>query len=519
MGTQPENISMRVCVIIVLSISCFFSLFGQPIYNIEDFGAKGDGATLNTEAINRAIRQCHQDGGGTVWFPAGKYLTGSFEILSNIELKLDAGCTVLASPNLEDYHDLGVKSENRSLAFIYADSAENISISGRGVIDGNDMAFFNADSLGPEWFIDPSVIRQGQDFKVRFPDGPLGERKRPGMLLMLIRCSNVVIEDVTVLNAPNWNIHLACCKYVDIHNINVRCSLMVPNASGIDVSQSQHIRISGCTFIAGDDAIAISPCADGFCNEEASDIVVTNCTMESRSAGVRLGWAQNDIRNCVFQNLVINGNRGICINARMGETIENVIFSDIIINTRLHTGWWGKAEPIHISQIKLDLPEEEKHYDEKNALIKNISFSNIIINSEAGILLYSYYPDAIQDIRFDGINMTMRPGKYLKYSGGNFDLRPTHDIKLAVFKHDIPAFYFKGTKDVSVNNFSLKMEGEFPSYYTNGIYGETFSGFRLSGSRFNMPTDDKNSSILLKNGDGVTIDPSIKSVELKNVNN
>lgn len=489
----------------------------QVVYNVHDFGATGDGKSLDTKAINSAIIECNKNGGGTVWFPPGKYLSGSIEILSNITLDLEAGCLIKASPNLSDYHDLGIKSENRSTSFIYAKNAQNISITGRGTIDGNDMAFFNPDSLGPEWFVDYTVVRQGEDFKVRFPDGPLGEKKRPGMLMTFISCENMLIEGITVQNAPNWNIHLACCKFVDITNIKVLNSLLVPNADALDVSQSQHVHISGCTLISGDDGIAISPCADGFCEGEASDITVTNCTIESRSAAIRLGWAQSSIRNCVFQNLVLKSNRGICINARMGETIENIIFSDIIINTRLHTGWWGKAEPVHISQMPLHDSYDTEEYDVKDALIRNISFSNLIIESEAGILLYSYFPNAIRDIRFNGISMDIKKGEYTKYSGGNFDLRPSHDKKLAVFAHDIPAFYFKGTKNLSVKDFTLKWDGELPDYYTNSIYGEDFSGFILKSSSLSVPKGKDYTPIYLKNGANVNIDAPKEYIKQENI--
>ncbi len=480
-------------------------LSAQTVYNICDFGAKGDGLTLNTESIGKAIATCHERGGGTVLFPPGTFLSGSFEIPDNVDLKLESGCRLLASPDLKDYDDMGMKTENRSTSFIRAIHASNISITGNGIIDGNGMAFFDPDSLGPEWFVDYDRVRQGKEFKVRFPDGPLAEKKRPGMLMAFVECENLILDGFTVENAPNWNIHLGCCKYVNIHNVTVLNSLLVPNADGLDISQSRHIHISGCTIIAGDDGIAISPCSDGFCEGEASDITVANCTIESRSAAIRLGWAKSSIRNCVFQNLVLNSNRGILINAREGETIENILFSDIIINTRLHTGWWGKAEPVHISQMPLDTSYEMSGSDNRNAVIRNIRFSDMIINSEAGILLYSFSPGAISDIYFDGIVMKIKKGKYVEFSGGNFDLRPSFDRSLSVFAHDIPAFFFHGTKNVSINEFSLSWSEGLPDYYSNAVYGEEFDGFRLSGSSLTLPPGSGMPLIILKDGKDVSI--------------
>lgn len=514
---KTNYIRMKIILSIIWTIFFAQILPAQQVSNICDFGAKGDGQSMNTKAISQAIKACSDKGGGAVSFPSGTYLSGSFEILSNVTLNLEAGCKILASPNLKDYDELGLKTENRSTSFIWAKNAKNITITGRGIIDGNDMAFFNPDSLGPEWFVDYDLVRQGKEFKVRFPDGPLGEKNRPGMLMAFIGCENLLFEGITVQNAPNWNIHLACCKYVDFTNIKVLNSLLVPNADGMDISQSQHVHVSGCTLIAGDDGIAISPCSDGFCDGEASDISVTNCTIESRSAAIRIGWAKTSIRNCVFQNLVLTSNRGICINAREGEIIENILFSDIIINTRLHTGWWGKAEPIHISQMPLDNSYETSGINYKNALIRNIRFSDIMINSEAGILLYSYYPNAIQDISFDGITMRIKNGKYTEFSGGNFDLRPSNDRKLGIFSHDIPAFYFKGTKNIAIHNFSVIWPEKMPDYYTNAIFGEDFDGFRISQSALSVPPGKDLPFVHLKNGSNVNVDENLKSVKKENI--
>ncbi len=486
-------------------------------FDVKDYGAVGDGKFLNTESINAAIKDCHNSGGGTVRFPSGVYLSGSIQILSSVTLELDAGAKILASPNLEDYDDLGVKSEGRSTSFIWAKRAKNISIVGRGVIDGNDMAFFDADVTGPEWQVDYSVVRQGNDFKVRLPDGPLKTKDRPGMLMTFIECENMLFEGITVQKAPNWNIHLACCKYVDFTNIKVLNSLLVPNSDGLDISQSQHVHISGCTIIAGDDGIAISPCADGFCDGEARDITVTNCTIESRSAAIRLGWAKSRIGDCVFQNLILNSNRGICINGRLGETIENIIFSDLIINTRLHSGWWGKAEPIHISEMPLDNSYEDAEKRREHSLIQNIRFSNIQINSEAGVLLYAFHPGSIRNISFDGVDMQISNGKFQQYSGGNFDLRPSKDHKLSVFAHDIPAIYLKGTKDISIRNYSVQWLDEMPDYYTNAIYGEDFDGLLIEDVQLAVPPGTTHPEAYLKNGKNCRLDNRIKSIEKKNI--
>jgi polygalacturonase len=492
----------------------------QPgIISVRDYGAKGDGSALDTRAIQNAIDECSKNGGGTVVFTPGTYLAGSFELLSNVNIHLEPGSKILASPDMQDYTSMGVTGTHFSgVSFIWARDAENISFTGRGIIDGNDQAFVRNEVSEKEWHVDYDMVRQGKDFKPRMPDGPIMVKRRPGALMMFLNCENILFSGITVQNSPNWCIHLACCKYVDFTGLTVLNSLLVPNTDALDISQSQHVHISGCTLIAGDDGIAISPCSDGMCDSDVSDITVINSTIESRSAAIRIGWSKNDIRNCVFQNLILKSNRGILIQGRQNETIENLIFSDLIINTRLHSGWWGKAEPVHISQIPLDYAVwgGENKMDE-SALIRNIRFSNLLINSESGILLYSNTPYAIQDIAFEGISMKIRNGKYNQFSGGNFELRPSADRRLNVFAHDIPAFYFRGTKDISIDNYTVDWLDEMPEYYTNAVFGEDFSGFRLSGSSLSLPPGRDLPLVHLKNGERVEVEKAIKPIRKVNI--
>ena len=145
---------------------------------------------------------------------------------------------------------------------------------------------------------------------------------------------------------------------------------MIPNSDGIHCTASRNIRIVNCNIRAGDDAIIITGFArientPGFNSNEqdkythgnktiyAENIQVSNCHLQSRSSGIRIGYGQHPIRRCIFTNIVIHdSNRGIGVFARDASTIEELVFSNIIIETRLHNGqWWGNGEPIHLSAI------------------------------------------------------------------------------------------------------------------------------------------------------------------------
>ena len=480
-----------------------------PYYNVKDFGAKGDNATINTKAIQKAIDKCAADGGGTILVPPGTYLSGTIRLLDNTTLHLEAGAVLKGSPNLADYTDIGRTSEEeRNNSFIYAIGAENIAITGRGAIDGNHDAFFDWERVHPDCCFDPVYTRQGGNFENRFPDGPSAFKTsgRPDVLVTMIECRNILMTGITVQNAPNWSVHLACCDIANVVAVNFQNSLLVPNADAIDISNCKNVNISDCVIVAGDDGIAISPCADGYCLSETENINVSNCTITSRSAAIRIGWAAKAIRNCTFQNLVIYSNRGIGIFSKNDEIIENILFNNIIIHSHLHSGWWGIGDPIHISQIPLGewagLPQQLERYGE----IRNIRFSNIEITAENSIVLYGYNGKSIKNIDFHNVRHYFKNSLLNDIRGGNFELRPAFDNKYSLFKHDIPAIYAKNVEGLTITDYTLDSDKGLPGYCTNAIFCEDFSGLTIknfSGSP--LSESPEYATIHLENGSNATI--------------
>jgi hypothetical protein len=479
-----------------------------PVYNISDYGAVGNGKEMNTKQIQRAVNDCAHHGGGTVYVPSGIFLTGTIQLFDHVNLYLEAGAEIKGSPDVADYPPTDYMSEKRNTFLIYAHGAKNISITGRGAINGNDSAYIDWNSVHPGCCADPVYIRQGNDYTNRFPDGPAAIKgDRPGILVALIKCENVLIKDIVVKNAPNWSVHLAGCNNAIISGVTVDNSLLVPNADGFDVSVSRNILISDCNISAGDDGIAISPCGDGFSTSAAENIHVSNCNITSRSAGIRLGWSENNIRNCTFRNMTIQSNRGILINTRHDEVIENILFSDIIIETRLHSGWWGSAEPIHISEVPLGVLHGITSEGKKHGIIRNIWFNNMLIEAEAGMVFYGYSPNSIQNIQLNNIGYLFKDSKLNKAYGGNLELRPAFDDRLAIFKSDIPALFMKNVKDVMIDGFKLKQQGQPEDFHTHAIYAEDFENLTIKSFEGESLKSDKNfPAISLKKGNGVTLE-------------
>lgn len=478
----------------------------QPLalfYNVRDFGATGDGVTLDTAALNRAIAACHAAGGGTVFVPAGLYLTGTIDLLSYVTLHIDSGATLKGSPNLADYRVLSRASELRNTSLIVAEGARHIAITGFGVIDGNADAFAVYDRADTYRDFDAKHTRQGDAYYVinDLPDdGPVVHKPRPGILILIVDCQDIIVSNLRIINAPNWCLHLACSSDAVLTGLDFKSSLLMPNSDGFDVSLCRNVRISDCNIEAGDDGMAFSPCADGFGAGITENITVENCVISARSCAIRIGWGDHSFRNMVFQNIVIrNSNRGIGLFLRRGETIENILFSNIVIETRLYRGkWWGKGELIHLSAIA------EFEGDTQTRTLRNVTFSNIVATGDHGIVIHGDERSTVENVTFDNVRVTLQPGPLQESFGGNFDFRPVWQPDLKVFAHDIPAFYARGVKALALRNVAFEWRGALPAFVRHAIEIEHFEDLVIDGFRGRQAqpaaTAEKATAIMLRNG-------------------
>jgi hypothetical protein len=476
----------------------------EKVYNVRDFGATGDGKTLDTAAIAKAIRAASAAGGGRVVFPSGVYLSGTFELLSNVTLDLQANAVILGSANLADYSaisDFGfakVYGENSTgegnlVGIIVARNAEHIAIVGQGTVDGNADIFFDFKKPHYGMDFDPQYTRQGKDFlksMLELGDGPVETKDagRPGTMIVFNHSRNILVRDVTFRNAPNWTFHLNHSQRAVIQGIHIVNSLLLPNNDGIDCLGCRDVHISDCDIAAGDDDFA-------FYGSE--DVGLTNCSLISHSAGIRM----ENTRWGTFSDLTIHSNRGIGIFERTGTT-ANISFSNIAIETHLLTGhWWGKAEPIFIA---VGPPGEGKAPE-----VRDIHFSNIFGTAEAGMVLYGDEKAWLRGITFDQVRFTIRPARneVAQLAGGNFDFRWTAaNMSRAVFKHDIPALYLRFVDSMEIHGLRVDWEANLPGYFSNGIECEDFRDLSIDRFEGRAAREDAGiAAISLLRGKGVSI--------------
>lgn len=390
--------SYLLCMIVISSAA-------QNIYDVTTAGAVGDGKTDDAQAIQRMIDRCSAEGGGRVLLPRNHvFLTGPLELKSNVELYLEATATLKAHPDESIYHLSAFgKNEGEGMLWLYANDAENISITGKGTIHGNGIAFMGAE------------LEDSYELK------PLADQTfdpRPHVLT-LTNVRNLTIRDVTIKEGAYWTVHLIGCNEAVIDGINLLNNLKIRNGDGIDIDHSKNVRIANCHITSGDDCICLKNRREFEQYGSCHDITVTNCVMSSRSCAIKIGSENMDsIYNVVFDNCIITGsNRGLGIQNRDEGTVTDVVFSNIQLDCRLWSDvWWGKAEPIYVTSY----PRANGNHKDANwrfpkgqiegkcGEVSRIYFNNITATSENGCFVGGDVVGKVKDIYFNNVRVNLK---------------------------------------------------------------------------------------------------------------
>ena len=473
------------------------------IFNVLDFGALPDAHTLNTAAIAAAISAASKFGGGTIVFPPGAYITGTFQLASNITLELQPGAVLQGSKDLSDYGDIdayglgrdyGTNSsgEGTKVGIVFARNAENVSIIGPGVIDGSGDSFFDPDTPHFSLDFDPAATRQDQRSLAALHmtgDGPIAAKPsgRPGTMIICFACKNVVIRDVTFRNAPNWTAHFQNVERAVVSGLHVLNNPLIPNNDGFDCFGCKDVHFSDCDIRTGDDDFAIV---------NSVDLTIANCTLSSRSSGIRLEASQFN----VFENLTIHSNRGIAIFERGFGNTDHISFANIRIETQLFTGhWWGKGEPIYIAVGK---PRSAGSGE-----ISNVTFSNITGDAESSMVLYGHPEAWLHNIVLDNVHFTMRTTRkdVSDLVGGNFDFRWTAPRAEGVVKHDIPGIYGRFVDGLRIQSASITWKPPSADFFANAIEVEDFRGFDVTEFSGSAAPGSTSATFFLRRGKDVSI--------------
>lgn len=352
--------------ILALQILAICAIHGQTTYNIKDFGAQGDGTTLNTASIQKAIDQAFEAGGGTVMVPPGTWLSGTVFLKTNTTLHVSSGATLLGSPDIEDYTEMtwGHNKDRQPYHLIVAQDQKNITIEGKGTIDGNGESFWKS-------------YEKDEEGNMIVPRWIMAKEKKVSPLIELTGSQNLYIRDVTIKTGGGWNLHIHDCDLVKVHGVNIINNLYSPNSDGIDITGSSDVMVSDCYIKTCDDAICLKTTPD---SRSCHRVTVTNCVLETLCVGLKLGCNESfkDITDVTMSNCVINNSsRAIGLYVREGAVYERININNIVANTNA---------PL-IFNRPIQFMVEKRNPETKAGGIRDVTISNFTATTEGRILL------------------------------------------------------------------------------------------------------------------------------------
>ena len=457
-------------------------LFSQD-YNILDFGAKPDGKTLNTKAIQSAIDIATKNGGGRVLIPKGKYLTGAFILKTGTDLHLQKDAIILGSTNPKHYFNL-----NRWKALVLSDNQNNISITGYGEINGQGRELaLHIDSL----FYAGQIDSAEYNFVEKRPKYYL-----PPQLIEFVSCKSIAIKNVTLRNAACWVQTYDKCENIVIDSVRIESDAYWNN-DGIDIQDCKNVRITNCFVNSADDGICIK---SQYENYMCDSIYISNCSVRSSASAVKFGTVSHGgFKNVVIKNIKIYDTfrSAIAIEVVDGAVLENILIDSITaVNTgnaifirlseRSKKKKMGVLKNVIIKNVKVEVAFERPDYKYEMRGPALPFFHNIFPSSITGI---PGHP--VENVRLENIEI-IYPGKgnnglanlplsrldqvpesikaYPEFSmfgelpAWGFYVRhmdglKMNNIKLRIKEPDYrPAFVFDDVKNLEIRN--LKIEGD-----------------------------------------------------------
>lgn len=378
-------------------------------YNALQQGAVGDGKTLNTKSLQSAIDALHEKGGGQLYFPAGRYLTGSLQLKSNVTLYLEKEAVLLGSTSPYDYpgfsteKELKVNNDHFDQALIYAEGAENIGITGEGCIDGQGRELaLTIDSLHHTGEL---VDKHYNTYRKR-------PNTRPKLLFMR-NCRKVELRKTNFRSGAAWGLSFSLCTDLTIDSLHVE-NRAYWNNDGIDISDCKDVRISNCFINSADDGICLKSHNRGAWNDRVS---ISNCHIISSASAIKFGTESlGGFKNVTIDNIRIKDTfrSAIAIEPVDGAEIENVKLENIEIVCP------GRATRgmayMSVSRLK-DVPENEKGYPEFTMFeelpswgfyvrhVKGIQMHNIKLRLQEDDFRPAFVFDRVSDVRLSDISL------------------------------------------------------------------------------------------------------------------
>ena len=434
------------------------------VFDVLQFGAAGNGTTLDSAAFQRAIDAAAAYSGKAQVLVRGghKYLIGTLELKGSIDFHLADDAQLLVSTNREDYRGglagsvAGDTMADATGGVIVANGVQGLKISGTGTIQGRAKEFMSHYDAKGEWWI----------------PGPF----RPKMFV-LTSCRDLEVRDITFAEAPNWGLHMLGCDGVLVDNVKVRNLLDVPNCDGIDPDHSRNVEIRNCDLVCGDDGVVIKCSHQPVDYGEAANIHVHDCTITTQDAGLKIGTeTTSDIHDIRFERCQIkNSSRGLCIQLRDEGNIYNIDFRDIAFTSRYYSDpWWGRGEAISFTAIP-------RNPTTKVGTLHNVTVTNVAGHAENSIRVRGFRQSgneasSVRNIAFNHVSVTLE--RTTQYKGALFDNRPTTALP-AIEPHDTPGFCIETADDVTLRDCSVAWGSNPPESFSYAVEARDATGLKV----------------------------------------
>ena len=492
--------------------------FPNRSVKITDFGAVGDGRTMNTEAFAKAIENCAKTGGGKVIVPSGIWLTGPIQFKSNINLHLEKNSVILFSPRFEDYPLVRTTWEGspavRCMSPIYGVKLENIAITGDGVIDGSGDAWRAVrkskltdaewkklvasggvvDRTGNTWWPSTEAMNGAalvRELDKRGSEVPLqayaGAREylRP-VLVSLIECRRVLLDGPTFQNSPAWNIHPLMCEDLVLRNVTALNPWYSQNGDGLDIDSCRRVIVYNCRFDVGDDAICIKSGRDEYGRKRGratEEVVISDCVVYHGHGGFTIGSEMSGgVRNMVVRRCTFLGtDMGLRFKTTRGRggVVEKIWISDIVMKDIPTDAigfnmYYNAGSPIPEPEARLaSLSREAAPVNDGTPQFRDIFLKNIICRGADRAVQIEGLPEMpIRGIKLENVQISARIGVVCvdaeQISLTNMSITPTTG----------PVVTVRNSRDVGIDKTAAPAGAEV----FLKVEGEKTSGIKLSAT-------------------------------------
>lgn len=432
-------------------------------FNILTYGAIGDGTTLNTEAIQKAIDACNRSGGGKVVFPEGSFLSGTIVLKDNVTIHFEKNSVLLGSTELKDYRNLDPFTEGLGIdvgwALLVAVDAKNIGLEGEGTIDGQGSAV-------KEKHILTDTRPEGQRWGMR------------PFLVRIVRCNGVTVKDVTLKYAAAWTSHYFQSTNLRIDNVKIH-SVGVAHNDGIGIDGCQDVVITNCDVLSGDDALVFKTTSSKMA---CKNIMVTGLRLKSNQAGIKMGTESM----AAFEDIKISKchiydtkNGGIKLLTVDGANLRNIEISDITMEEVRTPMLFRLGSRLSVFRKTSDTKQTTGTFE--NVLIKNIkahASANAQLMPPSGILITGVPGYYITGLTLENIEISLAGGGTAEHARQLVPEAIDQYPEIKTFGPRVPAY---------------------------GVWARHVKGLKLKNIKFNLAGNDLRPAFVCEDGIGIEV--------------